>query len=278
MASNASAPLPFWRTGWIILLLALVCSGRLLAQPGPGGTNSIPCLDSWSFADTNYWTSDLGYYPISFTNLSISTNGLGNSLLIDSTNESQLLFDTWNSDGTTNLNLTGDGSLIFWCNPDWTSVSASGTGPGGDWSALIDLGAYSKGATNGWWSCGFDSAGDNFYFVTQDANGNEGDYIYAPVTLTAGTWNLLALTWSSTNTTFYLNGVCVTNGPGVTVLPSLEVMSNGFAIGSDAATGLLQMHGAMNHLMTYNYQLNASAVRGQWALVTVQVSGASMRC
>jgi hypothetical protein len=265
-SETAKASAKGWRAGWMVLLLALFLSLDVEAQPA-FGTNSNPCLDSWSFSDTNYWTSDLGYYPISFSNLSVLTgSGPGCSLLIDSTNESQLLFATWNSDGTTNLNPTGDGSLIFWFNPDWSSFSLGGSGPGGDWSALIDLGVYTDQATNGSWSCGFDSAGNNFYFATQDTNGNEGDYIFAPVTLAAGTWNLIALTWSSTNTAFYFNGACVTNGPGVNVLPSLEVLSNGFAIGSDAATGLLQMHGAMHCLRTYSYQLDAPTISGEWAL------------
>jgi hypothetical protein len=254
-------------------LLFLFCSLRLVAQPA-FTTNSNPSLDSWSFSDTNDWTSDLGYYPISFTNLSVLTsNGPSDSLLIDSTNESQLLFPTWNGDSTTNFNPSGDGSLMFWFNPDWSSASLGGTGPGGDWSALIDLGAYTDGATNGSWSCGFDNYGNNFYFATQDANGNEGDYIYAPVTLAAGTWNLIALTWSGTNTAFYFNGACVMNGPGVSVLPSLEVMSNGFSIGSDAATGLLQMHGAMHYLRTYNYQLDPVTVDGEWVMDGIFFAG-----
>ncbi len=247
-------------------MLTLLCSLNLVAQPAPGGNYSGPVLDSWSFSDTNQWKSDLGYYPTLSTNLMVTNNGPGNSLLIDTTNVSQLVFDTWNSDGTTNLNLTSDGSLMFWFNPDWTSVSASGSGPGGNWSALIDLGIYTTNASFGSWSCGFDSAGNNFYFITQDANGHESDYIYAPVTLTAGTWNLIALSWCSTNTSLYLNGVCVTNGPGISVLPSPEVMSNGFAIGSDAATGLLQMHGSMNGLVTYNCQLDGATVDAEWTL------------
>ena len=254
------------RSVWAVLLPILFLSFHLSAQPGFPGS-PIPPLDSWSFSDIKYWTSDLGYYPISFTNLGILTsNGPGNSLLIDTTNKSQLLFGTWNSDGTTNLNLTGDGSLMFWLNPDWSSVSGGGSGPGGLWSAVIDLGAYTSNATYGWWSCGFNSAGTNFYFFTQDASNHEGVYIYAPVTLTAGNWNLIALTWSSTNTTFYFNGAQVTNGPGISVLPSLAVISNGFAIGSDAATGLQQMHGAMNFLTTYNYQLSAATVDAEWVL------------
>ena len=252
------------RLFWVVLPLFL--SLHLAAQPAPPTNSSNPWLNSWSFADTNRWASDLGYFPLSFTNLSVSTNGPGNSLLIDSRSESQLLFGTWNSDSSTNLNVTANGSLMFWFNPDWTSVSWGGAGPGGDWSALIDIGEYTSNADYGSWSCGFDYAGNNFYFITQDANGHEGDYIYAPVKLEAGTWNLIALAWSSTNSTFYLNGAYVTNGPGVAVLPSPRVISNGFAIGSDAATGLLQMHGAMNDLTTYDYQLNTPAVSGEWIL------------
>jgi hypothetical protein len=259
------------RLFWVVLPLFL--SLHLAAQPAPPTNSSNPWLNSWSFADTNRWASDLGYFPLSFTNLSVSTNGPGNSLLIDSRNESQLVFGTWNSDSSTNLNVTANGSLMFWFNPDWTSVSWGGAGPGGDWSALIDIGEYTSNADYGSWSCGFDYAGNNFYFITQDANGHEGDYIYAPVKLEAGTWNLIALAWSSTNSTFYLNGAYVTNGPGVAVLPSPRVISNGFAIGSDAATGLLQMHGAMTDLTTYNYQLNTSAVNGEWALYGVYYFG-----
>jgi hypothetical protein len=59
-------------------LLTLGFSVRLMAVvpviPGGGGgdTNAGVELDSWSFADTNYWTSDQGYYPISFTNIAVS--------------------------------------------------------------------------------------------------------------------------------------------------------------------------------------------------------------
>ncbi len=75
------------------------------------------------------------------------------------------------------------------------------------------------------------------------------------------------LSWTSTNTALYLDGACLTNGPGITVLPNTTVISNGFTIGnSDAATGLLQMHGAVNSLTSYNYALDADTVSGEWTV------------
>ena len=44
-------------------------------DPGGGGTNFTPAytpLDSWSFRDSTAWTSDLGYAPVSFTDLAYS--------------------------------------------------------------------------------------------------------------------------------------------------------------------------------------------------------------
>jgi hypothetical protein len=60
-------------------------------------------LDSWSFNDTNYWTSDYGYVPVSFTNIYASNLGDGTSLVLDSTNAAWLQYNVYEKDGTTNL-------------------------------------------------------------------------------------------------------------------------------------------------------------------------------
>jgi hypothetical protein len=52
-----------------------------VAKLPPGPTS--PLLDSWSFWDHTNWTSDLGYTPVSFTNLSFSDLGNGSSLVVD---------------------------------------------------------------------------------------------------------------------------------------------------------------------------------------------------
>jgi hypothetical protein len=53
------------------------------------------------------------------------------------------------------------------------------------------------------------------------------------------------------------------------VLPNTQVISNGFTIGSDAATGLLQMRGAINSMTTYNYAQDADSVSAAYVLYEV---------
>ena len=57
--------------------------------------------------------------------------------------------------------------------------------------------------------------------------------------------------------------------PGISVLPNSSVIGNGFAIGSDAATGVMQMHGAINGLTTYNYALDSNTVSANWVLTGI---------
>jgi len=260
--------------GFIVFLLTMFCACQLMAEvpvlPGGGGgdTNEV-VLDSWSFADTNYWTSDLGYYPISFTNIVVGTNGPGNSLLIDCQTNAWLEFNVYESTGATNLNVAGEGSVMFWFSPNWASTSDTNdpgtTGPG-VYGRLLEVGEYTADASFGWWSLFLDTNGNDINFSAQDAFGDSINYLSAPVIFTTNTWHLIGLTWTSTNTALYFDGNCLTNGPGITILPSLAVISNGFTIGSDAQTGRLQMHGAINSLYSYNYPLDPSAINAEFVL------------
>ena len=259
--------------GFIVFLLTMFCAALLFAEipelPSGGGDTNEVVLDSWSFADTNYWTSDLGYYPISFTNIVVGTNGPGNSLLIDCQTNAWLEFNVYESTGATNLNVAGEGSVMFWFSPNWASTSDTNdpgtTGPG-VYGRLLEVGEYTADASFGWWSLFLDTNGNDINFSAQDAFGDSINYLSAPVIFTTNTWHLIGLTWTSTNTTLYFDGNCLTNGPGITILPSLAVISNGFTIGSDAQTGRLQMHGAINSLYSYNYPLDPSAINAEFVL------------
>src|ERR1035441_952788 len=109
------------RHGWIILLFTLFFSVRLLAGtpiPPTNGTPSNPWLDSWSFADTNHWTSDPGFYPMSYSNIAVSAIGPCNSLDIDCQTNAWLQFNVYEPSGATNLNIVSDGSVVFWFAPN----------------------------------------------------------------------------------------------------------------------------------------------------------------
>jgi hypothetical protein len=254
------------------LCFLLLSSTRLWALSGPPPITNSPSgggvLDSWSFNDTTYWTSDDGYYPISYSNIGLSGLGPGNDLLIDTNTAAWLKYNVYESGGSTNLNVVSDGSVMFWFAPNWESANDTnglGTGPG-VWSRLLEIGQYTSGATYGWWSLYMDNLGNTLNFVSQDALGDQASYLTAPVTFESNVWHLIALTWTPTNTSLFVDGVCLTNGPGISALPSSTVLSQGFTIGSDAATGIQQMHGSLSSLVSYDWALDSGSVSAEWVL------------
>ena len=230
--------------------------------PGGGGTNPPPWLDSWSFSDTNAWTSDLGYAPASFTNLGTCWLGEYSTLVLDSTNAAWLRYNVIENDGTTNLTVD-NGSVMFWVAPYWSGTNEGGTGPG-QWGRLLEAGAYTPDASYGWWSLYIDPDGVNIYFSAQ-TNGQTTTYLSAPIDWTTNRWHLIALTYSPTNTALYLDATIVTNGPGMTVWPGPDALTNGFSIGSDGGdTGMAQAHGMYDQLTTYNYPLDSNIVQSTY--------------
>jgi hypothetical protein len=219
-------------------------------------------LDSWSFYDTNGWTSDYSYAPVSFTNLGVSLYGdsiygSGSALILDSTNAAWLQYNVYEHDGTTNLTVN-QGSLTLWFSPDWGSTNVGGTGPGW-WGQLIDAGQWTTNASYGWWSLYTDPEGANLYFSAQNNSGTETNYLSAPITWTSNQWHFLALTYSTTNTALYLDGQLATNGAGMSIWPDSEVLANGFYIGSDT-NGETQAHGIFDEIYTYNFVLDSNTV------------------
>jgi len=249
-----------WRARSFLLLLLLFAGiARLQAQFIPGlpsaYTNNI--LDTWSFTDTNNWTSDRGYAPLSFTNLSFNLMGDGTTLVLDNTNAAWLQYNVIENDGTTNLTLA-QGTVTFWFAADWSSTNQGGTGPG-TWGRLIEIGSYTTNASFGWWSLYLDDVGENLYFSAQSNDSSQATYLSAPIGWLTNDWHFIALTYSATNSALYLDGALVTNGLPVTVLPGPDALTNGFYLGSDG-TGLMQARGMIDDVATYNVPLDARAI------------------
>lgn len=241
-----------------VLCLGIAIVSHAQAPPNQPATNS---LDSWSFNDLTNWSSDLGYAPISFTNLFGTHYGDDTSLEVDSTNPAWLQFGGFNSDGTTNLTVD-TGSIFFWFSPNWASATTNNNGNGpGVFGRLLEVGAYSTNATYGWFSLFVDPGATNIYFCTQtnSADGAVSTNLSAPIDWATNVWEFITLTYSPTNLTLYTNGVQATNTPGLAVYPGLNVLTNGFWIGSDS-NGILQMHGWMDDLYTYDYPLDPTTI------------------
>jgi hypothetical protein len=234
--------------------------GMGLPPGGIGGGYTNTALDNWSFTNTVSWTSDKGYAPVSFTNLSSSDLGNGNgSLVVDSTNAAWVQYNVVEADGRTNLAVGPQGTIMFWFAPNWTDTNNGGTGPG-QYGRFIEVGSYTTNASYGWWSLYLDPAGTNVYFAAQTNDGSQATFLSAPIAWdTTNRWHLLALTYSSTNSAFYVDGHLITNGAPVTIWPGPDVLANGFYIGSDN-TGTAQVHGIIDDVATYNYPLNQGTI------------------
>ncbi|MGP8199931.1 MAG: LamG domain-containing protein [Limisphaerales bacterium] len=260
------------RREFVTSVLAMVClwtasSAIADALYPPTNSYSCPWLDRWSFSNTNTWQTDLGYSPLSYTNLGVSFIGDGTAVVVDdSTNAAWLQYNVWEENGTTNLTVDV-GSVMLWFAPDWASQSQGGTGPA-DWGPLIETGAFTTNAAYGWWSLYLDRPGSNILFSAQDGLGDQTNYLSAPISWNSNQFHFVALTYSSTNTALYIDGSLVTNGPGVTIYPSLEVLSNGFWLGSDS-TGSNQCHGILDDISTYNYPLDADTISSAFVLYEI---------
>ena len=180
-------------------LCSVSASTQTLPGYGDGGPTNAP-LDSWSFRDSANWASDLGYAPVSFTNIAFTILGDGASLVVDTNVPAWLQYNVHENDGTTNLTVDF-GSVTFWFAPDWASTNAGGTGPG-EWGRLLEVGGYTPDSSYGWWSIYVDDGGNNIYFSTQtnDLSSNVWTYISAPISWTTNYFHFIALTYSPTNT------------------------------------------------------------------------------
>jgi hypothetical protein len=260
------------KTNRIRALRALIVADTLfvaaisMAQGLPGGgTNSNPTytpLDSWSFRYYG-WPSDKTNAPVSFTNLAFSGLGNGSSLVVDSNLPAWLRYNMVEANGTTNLTVNA-GTVMFWFAPSWSSVSLGGTGPG-ESGRLIETGAYTTNSSLGWWSLYVDPTGANIYFSTQtnDFSGTFHNFLTVPIAWKTNYFHFVALTYSATNTTLYLDGALATNGSPLTVYPGTNALADGLYFGSDT-NGVLQAHGLFNSVATYNVPMDGGTILGMF--------------
>jgi hypothetical protein len=136
-----------------------------------------------------------------------------------------------------------------------------GTGPG-QYGRLLEAGGYTPDSSYGLWSIYVDAGGNNLYFSTQtnDLSSNLNTYISVPISWTTNYFHAVVLTYSSTNTALYLDGVLASNGPALAVYPGQEALTNGFYVGS-SSNGVNQANGLFNDLVTYNTVMDSNTIQ-----------------
>ncbi len=214
-------------------------------------------LGSWSFDNTNTWIGNQGQLPTGAYNLVGVPSWETNAVLVDATSAAFLAYGNLQPGGEANFNLR-NGTLSFWFLPNWASANAGGVGPQTE-GRFLEIG--SPGTASGWWGLLVDSAGTNIYFCTEtNSIGSLTTNLIAPISWPSNAWHQIVLTYSSTNSSLFIDGQPVTtNGLGISYYPNLAAQANGFAIGS-SWSGTSNADGTFEELTTYNYPLTPYAI------------------
>lgn len=229
------------------LIASTTYAQPVLPPPPPGRL-----LNLWRFDDTNYLGA-LGSAPRIASNVELVDGVDANAAHFAGLFPALLPYNVIETSGRTNLDLH-NGTMRFWFRSDWDS----GTGPG-TYARLVDAGVLTTDANYGWWSLFLDPFGSNLLFSAQ-ANGQSTNYLAASVQWYAGEWHSVALTYSPSNSTLYVDGSDVADGVGVNLFPSVAVqLATGFAVGSDSTGGNLAQ-GSFDELKSYNYPLSAGQI------------------
>jgi hypothetical protein len=236
---------------FFILSILLVRTAQAQVPAGPW---PIP-LDSWSFTDNTYWTDDSGNPPISFANIMWSDLGNGWSLVVETNVPAWLDYPIYAIDGATNIVVNGSGSLCFWYGGGWATTNG---GPG-QWAQLIDAGEWTPDSSFGYFGLSIDPSGNNVWFISQDGLGNAYS-LSAPISWTTNYFHFIALTYSETNVSLYLDGQLATNDPGgVSVWPGSGIVPNGVYFGSDT-NGNYLADGLFGSVQAFGVVLDSNTV------------------
>ena len=223
-------------------------------------------LGYWRFDNSNTWVGEAGQLPLLTNWLTAVSSWSTNAVQVDNTNGARLVYRSVETNGNVNISCQ-KGTIRFWFKPDWASTNAGGSGLSGA-GRLIELG--NQTTTNGWWALAFNPGGTQLTFGTQ-TNGVGMTNLVAPIAWTSNFWHQIALTYSASGSTLYLDGVAVTNGSGPVYYPNAGEQTNGFKIGSDS-NGTNQAQGAFDEMETFNYQLSASAIATNYQTLISQDS------
>ena len=226
----------------------------------PSGNNSAAVVVKefiprarWRFNDPETWVGEAGQLPLFTNNLTEVPSWSSNAVLVDNNSPALIAYRVVETNGQTNLNCQ-TGSVRFWFKPDWNSTDAGGDGPG-SWGRLIELGNYDPALTNAWWALYLSPDGTHLSFGTSTSGGG-GTNLIGNISWHSNEWYQIALTYSPTGSSLYLDGQLLANGAGVTAFSNTDELTTSFRMGSDG-DGNNQARGAFDELETFDYPLTA---------------------
>ena len=259
MKTTKSRLAKLFGTRFTILLLTVPA----FCQPGPPPFPPIQ-LDRWILAQPN-WSDIYGDAPLGYIDLNTAPGWSheGTALSVD-TNCPAFLNLPAIDDGEANINLPS-GTIMFWFQPNYTSVPDGGNGPT-NWASLLTIGQWTANASASCWSLVIDPDGTNLAFLAQ-SNGASQIVLTAPIDFDAGDWHSICLTYSSDGCWLYLEGQPVTNAGPIAYTPSdSDCVEYGLSVGSEGGTnGVFQARAQFQDLATYDDPLSADEIAQDYA-------------
>jgi len=230
-------------------------------------------LGYWRFNNPPSWLDESNLAPSTAYGLYPVPSWSGDAVRLTTAQNSVLNYPGIRANGSAvAVCPAGTGTIRFWFKPEW---STAGGGPG-DVVQFFEIGQQSTNAAYGWFSLWADTAGRKLTFSTE-ANGIHTDNAIYPISLTTNAWYQIVLTYTSSNSLLYVNGLgLATNGLGATNLPSQVLLQQGFYLGC-SWDGVDQANGVIDELETFNYALSASAVESNYlAVMSVDTYGTGL--
>ena len=169
-----------------------------------GTTNPQVRLGYWKF-DSPLLYSEQGQMPLWATNVGLSNGWNGTALSVGSATGSGIAFTDVYTNGWENINCK-NGTVRFWYKPNATGALAP----------LVYVGNQSTGNE---WELYFTGTGGNTLTFHTSSSGVGSSLLSYPVTFSTSNWTQIALTYSLSTSSLYINGVNATNGSGVTNVP-----------------------------------------------------------
>ena len=126
------------------------------------------------------------------------------------------------------------GAIRIWYQPAWSAASAGqGRGPG-ELARLLTLVCTNGRSSSEWWSLVVSPDGNELHLVCETDNG-PASCLSTPINWEAGSWHLLGVGYTPTNSALIVDGQIVATGNGIASLPSAAMPYTTLVIGSDLA-------------------------------------------
>jgi hypothetical protein len=206
-------------------------------QPYDFATNEIN--------DTNIWAESWSGYSLNRTQLTVQPFTV--PMINPGTNRT--------------LNIDPErGAIRLWYQPGWSGGwTGQGRGPD-DAARLITLVCNNDRASSEWWSLVVTPDGNELHLICESGSGSVS-VLSTRIDWEAGTWHMLAVGYTPTNTALIVDGEIVATGDGIPSLPVRAMPYTSLVVGSDL-NGNNPAQGHLEELNTFTGRSRFRSVYG----------------